>query len=269
MPISQKRDLKDTILYALPRFSNVLKNITDFKAQGKKMNMTPAKGFFNFLALVGVTVSINSYFVGAQNIIEPDQTKVALVPLGRDDVEFKPMVLVPPVQQALSYPVNFSSRLVGGLIPDIPLMDGTPQWNPETRQTIWNHPTLAMAFWTSASLSLLISSLQGLFTRSVPMSKQRQYATKLNGISKLKANPDAIGIANLEVAKANSYGQARIALLALMAVGGWGFELFLADGVLATSVFSKELKWGYSLASTFLAEGGWYLAESIDVMDDV
>ena len=84
------------------------------------------------------------------------------------DVAFRPMSLFPPLLLWLSKVINFSMWLVGLVIPDAAFTHGTvPQWHPTVRPTIWSSATLALAWWVGALGSILISSTQGLFTRSV------------------------------------------------------------------------------------------------------
>lgn len=47
----------------------------------------------------------------------------------------------------------------------------------------------------------------------------------------------------------------------LLAIAGWGWELFIADGALDGSTFDTTARWIYGLSSTFLAELAWFIAE--------
>ncbi len=250
----------ELLLYAVPRFSDFLRRLTDIKnsAASRKLKMSPAVGLWLTLALIGVVISANSYFVGFQEL-QPD-TSTALttvIPLGRADMVFRPMALFPPVQQMLAAVVNFAMWLVGGLIPDMPLM----QWTPTPRPTVWSNATLALAWWVAAFGSVLISSTQGLFTRTTSLGKQREYAMRLNKINRIDLNPKAIAPAKREVSKANNYGRAAIWGMCLLAVAGWGWELFVANGALDGTDFNQKARWIYGLASTFMAELCWFIAE--------
>ena len=254
----------ELLVYALPRFSDMLRRMTDIKnsAASQKLRMSPAVALWLSLALVGLVISANSYFVGFQNW-QPDVTTLTtVIPLGRDDVAFRPMALFPPLLLWLSKLVNFAMWLVGLVIPDIAFTRGaSPQWNPTVRPTVWGSATLALAWWVGAFVSMLISSTQGLFTRSVPLGKQREYAARLNKISKIDLNPKAITPAKREVRKANNYGRTAIWGMFLVAVAGWGWEFFVANGALDGTNFDETARWIYGLASTFMAELCWAIAD--------
>lgn len=254
----------ELLLYALPRFSDLLRRITDIKnsAASKKLRMSPAVALWLSLAIVGLVISANSYFVGFQTWQPDAETITTVIPLGRGDVAFRPMALFPPLLLWLSKVVNFSMWLVGLVIPDIPFTKGaSPQWNPTVRPTVWSSATLALAWWVGAFGSILISSTQGLFTRSVPLGKQREYAARLNKISKIDLNPKAITPAKREVRKANNYGRTAIWGMFLVALTGWGWELFVANGALDGTSFDETARWIYGLASTFMAELCWAIAD--------
>lgn len=254
----------DVLLYAPARFSDFLRRVTDIKnsAASRKLRMSPSVGLWLTLALVGLVISANSYFLGFQELsgsaAEPLTT---VIPLGRGDTVFRPMALFPPVLQLISHVVNFSSWLVGLLIPDIPLMSGAPEWNPTPRPTVWSNATLALAWWVGAFGSILISSTQGLFTRTSSLGNQRAYAVRLNKINAIDLNPKAIAPAKREVRKANNYGRSAIWLMCLLAVAGWGWELFIANGALDGTNFDTTTRWIYGLASTFMAELCWAIAD--------
>lgn len=254
----------DLLIYAAPRFSDWLRRLTDIKnsAASRRLKMSPATGLWLTLALIGLVISANSYFIGFQQW-QPDAAGqlTTVIPLGRDDVLFRPMALFPPILQWLSGVVNFASWLVGLAVPDLPMMGGSPQWTPTPRPTVWSNATLALAWWVAAFGSVLISSTQGLFTRAVPMGKQRAYAARLNAIARIELNPKAIGPARREVRKANNWGLGAVWGMALLAVAGWGWELFVADGALDGSTFDTNARWIYGLSSTFLAELCWFIAE--------
>jgi hypothetical protein len=253
----------EVLLYAPATLSDMLRRLSDLKnmASGKKLKMSPAVGLWLTLALVGVLISANSYFVAFQSLHTDQLTTV--IPLGREDTAFAPMALFPPLLLWFSYFVNFGTWLVGLIIPDLPFgLGGTPQWNPAARATVWNSATLALAWWVGFTASVIVSSAQGLFTRTVPLSQQRAYAERLNKIARIELNPKAIAPARREVRKANNYGRAAIWGMCLFAVAGWGWELFLANGALDGSAFDEKTQWIYGLASTFMAEGCWFIAES-------
>ena len=254
----------ELLLYALPRFSDLLRRITDIKnsAASHRLRMSPAVALWLSLALVGLVISANSYFVGFQTWQPDAETITTVIPLGRGDVAFRPMALFPPLLLWLSKIVNFSMWLVGLVIPDIPFTNGaSPQWNPMQRPTVWNSATLALAWWVGAFGSILISSTQGLFTRSVPLGKQREYAARLNKISKIDLNPKAITPAKRAVRKANNYGRTAIWGMFLVALAGWGWEFFVANGALDGTSFDQTARWIYGLASTFMAELCWAIAD--------
>ena len=262
-PVTPKEGFGDLLLYALPRLSDVLRRLTDIKTGASTgLKMSPAVALWLTLALIGVVISANSYSVGFQ-VWQPDaQGQItSIIPLGRDDVVFRPMALIPPVLQLLSYVVNFCSAAIGWLIPDIPLMGGTPEWHPTIRPTVWSNATLALAWWFGGFVSVLVSSTQGLFTRTVGLDKQREYATRLNKINKIPLNQNAISPARREVRKANNWGQSAVFLMCLLAVAGWGWELFVADGALDGSGFDTTTRWIYGIASAFMAELCWFVAE--------
>ena len=254
----------ELLLYALPRFSDLLRRITDIKnsAASRKLRMSPAVALWLSLALVGLVISANSYFVGFQTWQPDANTITTVIPLGREDIAFRPMALFPPVLLWVSKVVNFSMWVVGWVIPDFPFTQGaSPQWNPTSRPTVWSSATLALAWWVGAFGSILISSTQGLFTRSVPLGKQREYAARLNKISKIDLNPKAIAPAKREVRKANNYGRTAIWGMFLVAVAGWGWEFFVANGALDGTNFDETARWIYGLASTFMAELCWAIAD--------
>ena len=254
----------ELLLYALPRFSDLLRRVTDIKnsSASRKLRMSPSTALWLTLALVGIAISANSYSIGIQEWLPDADTITTVIPLGRDDVAFKPLALIPPVLLWLSKLVNFSMSLVSGLIPDLPLSDGSaPQWNPAYRETVWNQATLALAWWVGAFGSILISSTQGLFTRTVPLGKQREYANRLNKISRIELNPKAIAPARREVRKANNYGRAALWGMFIVALAGWGWELFVANGALDGTNFDTTARWIYGLASTFMAELCWAIAD--------
>ena len=254
----------ELLLYALPRLSDLLRRITDIKnsAASKRLRMSPAVALWLSLALVGLVISANSYFVGFQSWQPDAETITTVIPVGRDDIAFRPMALFPPLLLWVSKVVNFSMWLVGLLIPDIPLTNGaSPQWTPTLRPTVWSSATLALAWWVGAFGSILISSTQGLFTRSVPLGKQREYAVRLNKISKIDLNPKAIAPAKREVRKANNYGRTAIWGMFIVAVAGWGWEFFVANGALDGTSFDQTARWIYGLASTFMAELCWAIAD--------
>ena len=254
----------ELLLYALPRFSDLLRRITDIKnsAASRKLRMSPAVALWLSLALVGLVISANSYFVGFQTW-QPDANAITtVIPLGRADIAFRPMALFPPVLLWVSKVVNFSMWVVGWVIPDFPFTQGvSPQWNPTVRPTVWSSATLSLAWWVGAFGSILISSTQGLFTRSVPLGKQREYAARLNKISKIDLNPKAISPAKREVRKANNYGRTAIWGMFLVAIAGWGWEFFVANGALDGTNFDETARWIYGLASTFMAELCWAIAD--------
>jgi len=254
----------ELLLYALPRFSDLLRRITDIKnsAASRKLRMSPAVALWLSLALVGLVISANSYFVGFQSWQPDANTITTVIPLGREDIAFRPMALFPPVLLWVSKVVNFSMWVVGWVIPDFPFTQGaSPQWNPTVRPTVWSSATLSLAWWVGAFGSILISSTQGLFTRSVPLGKQREYAARLNKISKIDLNPKAITPAKREVRKANNYGRTAIWGMFLVAVAGWGWEFFVANGALEGTNFDETARWIYGLASTFMAELCWAIAD--------
>ena len=267
-PTSQVTPSQDSffelLLYALPRFSDLLRRITDIKnsAASRQLKMSPAVALWLSLALVGLVISANSYFVGFQTWQPDASTITTVIPLGRDDVVFRPMALFPPLLLWLSKVINFSMWLVGLVIPDIPFTNGaSPQWNPTVRPTVWSSATLSLAWWVGAFGSVLISSTQGLFTRSVPLGKQREYAARLNKISRIELNPKAISPARREVRKANNYGRTAIWGMFLVALAGWGWEFFVANGALTGTNFDETARWIYGLASTFMAELCWAIAD--------
>ena len=255
-------DFLDVLFYAPARFSDLLRRMTDFKNAGaaRKLKMNPTVGLWLTLALIGVVISANSYFVGFQELNNVDGL-TTIIPLGRDDVAFAPMALFPPVLMWLAAVVNFASWLMGLIIPDLSQLAASPAWTPTPRPTVWSNATLALAWWVGFGGSVLISSTQGLFTRSVPLGKQREYAERLNRIARIELNPKAIAPAKREVAKANNYGRSVVWLLCLMAVGGWAWELFVANGALDGSTFDTQARWIYGLASTFMAELCWLVAD--------
>ena len=263
--ITPKECFSDLLLYALPRFSDVLRRLTDIKSGDESvpaLKMSPGVALWLTLALIGVIISANSYSVGFQEWQPDAQGQITtLIPLGREDVIFRPMALVPPVLAWTSHVVNFCSRAVGWLIPDIPLMGGSPEWHPKTRLTVWSDATLALGWWFGGFVSVLVSSTQGLFTRTVPLSKQREYASRLNQINKIDLNPKAIAPAKRAVRQANNWGQSAVFLMCLLAVAGWGWELFVADGALTGSAFGSTTRWIYGIASAFMAELCWFVAE--------
>ena len=63
-----KDSFLELLLYALPRFSDLLRRITDIKnsAASRRLRMSPAVALWLSLALVGLVISANSYFVGFQ-----------------------------------------------------------------------------------------------------------------------------------------------------------------------------------------------------------
>ena len=128
-----KDSFLELLLYALPRFSDLLRRITDIKnsAASRRLRMSPAVALWLSLALVGLVISANSYFVGFQTWQPDANTITTVIPLGRGDVAFRPMALFPPLLLWLSKVVNFSMWLVGLVIPDMPFTNGaSPQWNP-------------------------------------------------------------------------------------------------------------------------------------------
>ena len=130
-----KDSFLELLLYALPRLSDLLRRITDIKnsAASKRLRMSPAVALWLSLALVGLVISANSYFVGFQSWQPDAETITTVIPVGRDDIAFRPMALFPPLLLWVSKVVNFSMWLVGLLIPDIPFTNGaSPQWNPRT-----------------------------------------------------------------------------------------------------------------------------------------
>ena len=259
-----KDSFLDLLLYALPRFSDLLRRITDIKnsAASQRLRMSPAVALWLSLALVGLVISANSYFVGFQTWQPDAETITTVIPLGRGDVAFRPMSLFPPLLLWLSKVINFSMWLVGLVIPEAAFTHGTvPQWHPTVRPTIWSSATLALAWWVGALGSILISSTQGLFTRSVPLGKQREYAARLNKISKIDLNPKAISPAKREVRKANNYGRTAIWGMFLVALAGWGWEFFVANGALDGTRFDQTARWIYGLASTFMAELCWAISD--------
>lgn len=260
-----RSDFFDLLVYALPRFSDSLRRLTDIKnsAVSHRLKMSPAAALWLTLALIGLVISANSYFMGFQGLL-PDAKGhlVTVIPLGREDVLFKPMVLFPPLLLWLSKAVNFSMWLVGLVIPDLPLSGGTsPQWHPAPRLTVWSNATLALAWWFGFLGSTIISATQGLFTRTVPLNQQRAYAERLNKINAIALNPKGIARARHEVSKANNWGRSAMWGMCLLAVAGWGWELFLANGALDGSNFDIKARWIYGLASTFMAELCWFIAE--------
>ena len=66
----QRSDFLDVLFYAPARFSDLLRRMTDFKNAGaaRKLKMNPTVGLWLTLALIGVVVSANSYFVGFQEL---------------------------------------------------------------------------------------------------------------------------------------------------------------------------------------------------------
>ena len=261
--ITRKEGFSDLLLYAMPRFSDVLRRLTDIKTGSSNgLKMCPSVALWLTLALVGVVISANSYSVGFQ-AWQPDAqgTITSIIPLGREDVIFRPMALFPPLLLWLSHIVNFCSWLIGLIVPDLPLMGGSPEWHPATRPTVWSDATLALAWWFGGFVSVLVSSTQGLFTRTVDLGKQREYAARLNKISKINLNPNAIAPARREVRKANNWGQSAVFLMAVLALAGWGWELFVADGALNGSAFDTTTRWIYGIASAFMAELCWFVAE--------
>lgn len=261
--VTHKEGFADLLIYALPRFSDVLRRLTDIKSgAAQRLKMSPGVALWLTLALVGVIISANSYSVGFQQWQPDAQGQItSIIPLGRDDVIFRPMALIPPVLEWFSHIVNFCSWLVGLIIPDLPLMGGSPEWHPATRPTVWSNATLALAWWFGGFVSVLVSSTQGLFTRTVGLDKQREYATRLNKINKIDLNPKAIAPARRAVRKANNWGQSAVFLMCLLAVAGWAWELFVADGALAGSGFDETTRWIYGAASAFMAELCWFVAE--------
>lgn len=252
----------ELLLYAVPRFSDFLRRMTDIKnsAASRKLKMSPSTGLWLTLALIGVIISANSYFVGLQNWFPDADTITTVIPLGRDDVAFRPMALFPPMLFWLSKVVNFSMWVVGGVIPDVPLAGGSPQWNPAERATVYSNATLALAWWIGAAVSVLISSTQGLFTRTTSLGKQREYAQRLNAIARIELSPKAISPARREVRKANHWGSGAVWGMCLIAVAGWAWEMFVADGALSGTSFDSKAWWIYTLSSTFLAELCWFIA---------
>ena len=227
--ITHKEGFSDLLLYAMPRFSDVLRRLTDIKTgSANGLKMSPAVGLWLTLALVGVVISANSYSVGFQ-AWQPDAqgTITSIIPLGREDVIFRPMAIVPPLLLWLSHIVNFCSGVVGWVLP--PLQ--SPDWNPATRPTVWSDATLALAWWFGGFVSVLVSSTQGLFTRTVDLGKQRQYAERLNKINKMKLKlkrdrtrtPRCALCKQLGAVGGLSDGYSRSA--------GWGWELFVATAL--------------------------------------
>lgn len=259
----QKSPLFEVFFYAVPNFSDLLRRTTDIKSgfAANKLKMSPVVALWLTLAFIGVLISANSYFMGAQTWMSAD-TLTTIIPLGREDVTFRPMALFPPVLLVLSKILNFCLWAVGLLIPDLPFSGGSsPEWTPAVRPTIWSNATLAFAWWVAFIGSVIISSTQGLFTRQVPLSKQREYAKRLNAIARIDLNPKAIAPAKRAVESANNYGRKGVWALTLFALAGWGWELFVADGALAGSTLSATTCWIYGLASTFMAEVCWFIAE--------
>lgn len=255
--------LVDLLVYAAPRLSDWLRRLTDIKSgTTAKLRMSPSTGLWLSLALVGIAISANSYAVGIQGLPLADgDFLTTVIPLGRADATFRPMVLFPPVLLWLSHVVNFCVAAVGLLIPDLPLMGSSPEWHPTVRPTVWSNASLALAWWAGLTISILVSSTQGLFTRAVGLDNQRAYAQRLNKINKIDLNPKAISPAKRAVRKANHYGQGAIFLMCLLACAGWGWELFVADGALTGTAFGTQARWIYGLASTFMAELCWAIAQ--------
>ena len=259
-----KDSFLELLLYALPRFSDLLRRITDIKnsAASRRLRMSPAVALWLSLALIGLVISANSYFVGFQTWQPDAETITTVIPLGRTDVTFSSMALFPPLLLWLSKVVNFSMWLVSLVTGDVLFTDGiSPQWNPIVRPTVWSSATLALAWWVGAFGSILISSAHGLFARSVPLGKQREYAARLNKISKIDLNPKAIAPAKRAVRKANNYGRTAIWGMFLVALAGWGWEFFVANGALDGTSFDQTARWIYGLASTFMAELCWAIAD--------
>lgn len=252
----------ELLLYAVPRFSDFLRRMTDIKnsAASRKLRMSPSTALWLTLALIGVIISANSYCVGLQAWVPDADTITTVIPLGRDDVAFRPMALFPPLLMWMSKVVNFSMWVVGSFVPDVPLAGGSPQWHPAERATVYSNATLALAWWIGAAVSVLISSTQGLFTRTTSLGKQREYATRLNAIARIDLNPKAISPARREVRKANNWGSGAVWGMCLIAVAGWAWEMFVADGALTGTNFDSKAWWIYTLASTFLAELCWFIA---------
>lgn len=233
--------------------------------------MSPGVGLWLTLALIGVVISANSYFIAIQHW-QPDAENITtIIPLGREDVLFRPMALFPPLLLWLSKVVNFASWLVGLVVPDLPfgVMNDSPAWTPTPRPTVWSDATLALAWWAAAAGSVMISSTQGLFTRTVPLSKRREYADRLNKINRIQLNPKAIAPAKRAVSKANNHGQGAAWGLVILALAGWGWELFVADGALTGTDFGTTTQWIYGLASTFMAELCWFVAGFSDKSNEL
>ena len=253
----------EVLFYAVPRFSDLLRRATDIKNSeaSRKLRMNPSTALWLTLALIGVVISANSYFVGLQNWFPDATTITTVIPLGRDDVAFRPMTLFPPLLFWMSKVINFSMWVVGGAIPDVPLSGGaSPQWNPAVRATVYSDATLALAWWIGAAISVLISSTQGLFTRTTSLGKQREYAQRLNAIARIELSPKAISPARREVRKANNWGSGAVWGMCLVAIAGWAWEMFVADGALNGTNFDSKAWWIYTLSSTFLAELCWFIA---------
>jgi hypothetical protein len=256
----QSSSFAEVLFYAVPRFSDMLRRLSDIKnsAASKPLKMSPSTGLWLTLALIGLIISANSYFVGFQELA-PDPTNLTtVIPLGREDTIFRPMALIPPLLNWLAAVVNFGTGLVSLALPES-LQVGI--WNPADRPTVWSNATLALAWWVGAFGSILISSTQGLFTRTTSLGKQREYAARLNKIARIELNPKAIAPAKREVAKANNWGRGAVWAMCLLAVAGWGWELFVANGALTGTTFDLKSRWIYGIASTFMAELCWFVAQ--------
>ena len=126
-----KDSFRDLLLYALPRLSDLLRRITDIKnsAASRRLRMSPAVALWLSLALVGLIISANSYFVGFQTWQPDAETITTVIPLGRSDVAFRPMALFPPLLLWLSKVVNFSMWVVSLVTGDVLFTNGSsPQW---------------------------------------------------------------------------------------------------------------------------------------------
>jgi hypothetical protein len=248
--------------------SDQFEQMTSISEKGKTRKLTRNTGqkFLATLGLLSCLLSASNYSVSLQSQMSIEQ-RISLFPTGREDVQWRPDVIIPPVLWLLSKPVNLTVDLIRTGGGDRWVTDPrglVPYWKPAPRLTFWSS-VYGGVFLMGLTGSLTLTLAQGLFLRS-----SGGYAKKMaafNAASKRKtvmAPEDAIALAAVKANAVNAHGLGRLFALCALGVAGWVVEWKVGSAVLITSTFSPSIKNIMNIISTFGSETFWALSQPDD-----
>jgi hypothetical protein len=248
--------------------SDQLEQMTSISEKSKTRKLTRNTGqkFLATLGLLSCLLSASNYSISLQSQMAIEQ-RISLFPTGRQDVEWRPDVIVPPVLWLLSKPVNLTVDLIRTGSGNRWVTDPrglVPYWQPAPRLTFWSSIHGAV-FLMGLTASLTLTLAQGLFLRS--SGRHAKKIAAFNSASKRKtvvSPEDAIAIAAVKANAVNAHGLGRLFALSALGVAGGVVEWKVGSAVLITSTFSPAIKNILNIVSTFGSETFWVLSQPDD-----